>query len=41
MNAIFGITQLMEHNKNDGEDMEDHIQKLQVFPQSLSAQPDQ
>lgn len=35
MNAIFGITQLMEHDKNDMVKMEDHIQKLQVSSRYL------
>ena len=35
MNAIFGITQLMEHDKTNLVKMEDHIQKLQVSSRHL------
>ena len=35
MNAIFGITQLMEHDKTNLVKMEDHIQKLQVSSRYL------
>ena len=35
MNAIFGIAQLMEHDKNDSEKMDDHIRKLKFSSQHL------
>ena len=35
MNAIFGLTQLLEHDKNDPEKLEDHIQKLKFSSQHL------
>ena len=35
MNVIFGLSQLMEHDKNDPEKMGDHIQKLKFSSQHL------
>ena len=35
MNAIFGLTKLMEHDKNDPEKMDVHIQKLQASSRHL------
>lgn len=35
MNAIFGITQLLEHDKNNPEKLDDYIQKLKFSSQHL------